>query len=51
MRGTNYRVSGDLINTDRVMANTFWIGVQPALSADMLAFSANKIENYLGLSF
>jgi len=51
MRGTNYRVSGDLINTDRVMANTFWIGVQPALSADMLEFSANKIENYLGLSF
>jgi len=51
MRGTDYRVSGDLINTDRVMANTFWIGVQPALSADMLAFSANKIENYLGLSF
>jgi CDP-4-dehydro-6-deoxyglucose reductase, E1 len=51
MRGTNYRVSGDLINTDRVMANTFWIGVQPALSADMLAFSANKIESYLGLSF
>ena len=51
MRGTDYRVSGDLINTDRVMANTFWIGVQPALSADMLEFSANKIENYLGLSF
>ena len=46
-----YRTSGDLTNTDRVMHNTFWIGVQPALSLNMLEFSARKIENYLGLGF
>lgn len=51
MIGRNYRVSGDLTNTDIVMNNTFWIGVQPALSRDMLEFAAGKIENYLGLGF
>jgi CDP-6-deoxy-D-xylo-4-hexulose-3-dehydrase len=33
------------------MNNTFWIGVQPALSQDMLEFAARKIETYLGLNF
>ena len=47
----NYRVSGSLINTDIVMNNTFWIGVQPALSMEMLEFAASKIETYLGVRF
>lgn len=51
MSGVNYRISGDLINTDNVMNNTFWIGVQPALSPEMLEFAASKIENYLGIGF
>ena len=48
MMGANYRISGDLSNTDNVMNNTFWIGVQPALTREMLAFAASKIESYLG---
>jgi len=51
MIGRNYRVSGDLQNTDLIMNNTFWIGVQPALTEEMLDFSASKIENYLGVGF
>ena len=51
MAGANYRVSGDLTNTDIVMNNTFWIGVQPALTRDMLEFAAAKIESYLGVNF
>ena len=46
-----YRVSGDLINTEIIMNNTFWIGLQPALSEEMLTFSANKISTYLGVGF
>ena len=51
MIGANYRISGDLTNTDNVMNNTFWIGVQPALAREMLEFAATKIETYLGVNF
>lgn len=51
MAGANYRISGDLVNTDNVMNNTFWVGVQPALSLEMLEFTARKIEAYLGIHF
>ena len=47
----NYRISGDLTNTDNVMNNTFWIDVQPSLTHEMLEFAARKIETYLGVSF
>jgi CDP-4-dehydro-6-deoxyglucose reductase, E1 len=51
MKGANYRISGDLTNTDNVMNNTFWLGVQPALTREMLEFTARKIETYLGVNF
>ena len=51
MAGASYRISGDLTNTDNVMNNTFWIGVQPALTREMLEFAASKIESYLGVNF
>ena len=51
MIGRNYRVSGELKNTDVVMNNTFWVGVQPALTQEMLEYGATKIENYLGIGF
>ena len=50
MIGRNFRVSGDLTNTDVVMNQTFWIGLQPALTREMLGFTANKIREYLGAS-
>jgi len=51
MAGAHYKISGELTNTDNIMNNTFWIGLQPSLSQDMLAFTAQKIENYLGINF
>ena len=51
MVGAKYRISGDLTNTDNVMNNTFWIGVQPALTQEMLEFAASKIKMYLGVNF
>jgi CDP-6-deoxy-D-xylo-4-hexulose-3-dehydrase len=51
MIGRNFRVSGSLINTDIVMNNTFWIGVYPGLSEEMLSFVGEKIEAFLGVNF
>ena len=51
MLGRNFRVVGELTNTDVVMNNTFWIGVQPALTKDMMQFAVSKIEAFLGIDF
>jgi len=51
MQGVPYRVSGDLIHTDTVMNSTFWIGVQPALTQEMLEYAASQIETFLGVNF
>ncbi|MGB4811062.1 MAG: lipopolysaccharide biosynthesis protein RfbH [Methylophilaceae bacterium] len=51
MKGRNFRVSGDLTNTDVVMNDSFWIGVYPGLTKEMLDFAADKIETYLGVNF
>ena len=49
MVGAKYRISGNLTNTDIVMNNTFWIGVQPSLTKEMLQFAASKINNFLSV--
>lgn len=51
MIGRNYRVSGDLTNTDRVMNDTFWIGVFPGLTREMLDFTIEKLEAFFGVNF
>jgi len=47
MKEAHYRVSGDLKNTDNVMNNTFWIGVQPALTEEMLHYVSKSITDFL----
>lgn len=47
--GRKYRVVGDLKNTDRIMHDTFWVGVYPGLKTDHLDYCASKIEEFFGL--
>jgi len=47
MEGKQYRIHGDLEHTDYVMENTFWVGVQPALTREMLTYVADTIERFL----
>ena len=46
-----YRVVGELTNTDIIMNHTFWIGVFPGLSTEHLDFVIEKFEEFLGVSF
>ncbi|ATB66869.1 lipopolysaccharide biosynthesis protein RfbH [Pseudomonas mosselii] len=47
MQGLNYRVSGELPVTDKIMNDTFWIGLWPGLSDDHLEHAASHIEAWL----
>ena len=38
IKGRNYRVIGDLINSDFIMNNTFWIGVYPGINDSMIDY-------------
>ncbi|MYM98082.1 lipopolysaccharide biosynthesis protein RfbH [Duganella vulcania] len=51
MIGRNYRVSGELTNTDRVMNDTFWIGVFPGLTREMLDYAVDRLETFFGVNF
>ena len=44
MKKLNYKVHGDLVNTDFVMENTFWVGVFPGLSAIHMNYIADKLK-------
>ena len=44
IRGTDkYRVSGELKNTDDIMNNTFWVGVYPGMTDEMIDYMAKTI--------
>lgn len=45
IRGTDaYRVVGDLSDTDRIMTDSFWIGVYPGLDEDALAYMVETVK-------
>jgi CDP-6-deoxy-D-xylo-4-hexulose-3-dehydrase len=45
--GEGYRVVGELKNTDRIMNDTFWIGVYPGMTDEMIDYMAKKIVEAL----
>ena len=42
-----YRVVGDLSNTDRIMRDTFWVGVYPGMTDEMIDAMAKTIREGL----
>lgn len=45
--GSGYRVVGELKNTDRIMQDTFWIGVYPGMTDEMIDYMAKTIKEGL----
>ena len=48
MRSTNtgYRVVGELNNTDTIMHHSFWLGVYPGMTTEMLLFIIGKVRDF-----
>jgi len=47
-RGEGYRVVGELTNTDRIMRDSFWIGVYPGMTPEMLGYMAGTLHGAFG---
>ena len=41
--GTGYRVAGSLENTDRIMRDSFWVGLYPGMTEEKLRYMAKTI--------
>jgi CDP-6-deoxy-D-xylo-4-hexulose-3-dehydrase len=46
-KGEGYRVYGELNNTDKVMNDTFWLGVYPGLKTEQLEYISNKVHEFI----
>jgi len=46
-----YRIVGDLINTDITMNQTLWLGIYPGLGTVQLDYIAEKMEEFFGVGF
>lgn len=51
MSNQNFRVSGQLTNTDIVMNQTFWVGTYPGLEEGHLDYIAETLEEFFGINF
>ncbi|MDC0541966.1 lipopolysaccharide biosynthesis protein RfbH [Methylophilaceae bacterium] len=51
MKDIKFKIFDNLNNTDRIMNHTFWIGVYPGLTEEMLSYVADNIEQFLGVKF
>jgi CDP-6-deoxy-D-xylo-4-hexulose-3-dehydrase len=47
MKNLKYRIEGSLENTDKVMTESFWIGVYPGLNREHLDYTYSIVENYI----
>lgn len=50
-KNVEYRVAGELTNTDRTMNQTFWLGVQPSLGQEHFNFVGERLEEFFGVNF
>ena len=48
---TGYRVVGALVNTDFVMANSFWVGVYPGMTQEKMDYMIKKIKEFIKIKY
>ena len=46
--GVDYRVVGELKNTNKIMKDSFWIGVYPGISIKEIEYIRDVIDEFMG---
>lgn len=47
MKKLKYKTSGILVNSDKIMKNTFWIGLYPGLNEEHFSFVSDQFDSYI----
>ena len=47
-KGYDYRIAGELTNTDKIMNDSFWIGLYPRMTEPILRYMADTIRTFVG---
>ncbi|KIM04252.1 MAG: dehydratase [Sulfurovum sp. AS07-7] len=47
VNGTDYRVVGELPNTDKIMNDSFWIGLYPGMGYEVIQYMIDKIREFV----
>lgn len=48
VEGRGYRIVGELTNTDTIMNNSFWVGVYPGMTDEMIDYMVKVIKEAIG---
>ena len=49
INGSGYRVVNELVNTNRIMRDSFWVGVYPGMTDEMIDYMVQIIKDALEL--
>ena len=47
--GKDYRIAGELKNTDKIMHDSFWLGLYPGMTEGMIKYMTDQIKVFVGL--
>ena len=45
--GVDYKISGELKNTDKIMKDSFWVGVYPGMSDEKIGYIIKVIKEFI----
>ena len=45
--GVDYKISGELKNTDKIMNDSFWVGVYPGMSDEKIEYTIKTIREFI----
>ena len=47
MKHYKYKISGSLTNSDKIMYNSFWVGIYPGLNKGHMNYISKVIHQYV----
>lgn len=48
-KGKDYRIAGQLKNTDKLMNDSFWIGLYPGMTEEMIGYIVAQIRDFTNI--